>query len=211
MGRLPRTTFRGLNSVHMTLRPAYSPHRLAACLSRRLRRFCCLPAASIATGWSDLCRVGFAPTEEPRLFTTHRHPLFIVSVSGCLTSLVKNVASSSKMSRAALRNMGLPAARGREGGCLGLWSEEGGCLGPRLSDGSIGNLVPALGHRAGLTRRVKPHGLRHEAITAALDATGGDVRRVQRFSRHKDVRTLTRYDDRRTDDAGTIARLIDEE
>ncbi len=81
----------------------------------------------------------------------------------------------------------------------------------RLSDRSIGNIVPAIGHRAGLTRRVRPHGLRHEAITAALDATGGDVRRVQRFSRHADVRTLTRYDDRRKDDAGEIARLIDEE
>src|SRR5580693_9176600 len=32
-------------------------------------------AAPIATGWSDLCRVGIAPTEVLHLFTTHRHPI----------------------------------------------------------------------------------------------------------------------------------------
>jgi hypothetical protein len=31
-------------------------------------------ATPIATGWSDLCRVGIAPTEKLHLFTTHRHP-----------------------------------------------------------------------------------------------------------------------------------------
>ena len=36
--------------------------------------------------------------------------------------LVKNVASSSKMSRAVLRSIGIHAARGQDGGCLGLWS-----------------------------------------------------------------------------------------
>ena len=28
-------------------------------------------ATPIATGWSDSCRVGISPTEEPRLFTAH--------------------------------------------------------------------------------------------------------------------------------------------
>jgi hypothetical protein len=28
--------------------------------------------AAIATGWSDLCRVGLPPTRRPRLFTAHR-------------------------------------------------------------------------------------------------------------------------------------------
>lgn len=59
-----------------------------------------------------------------------------------------------------------------------------------------------------LGRRVHPHALRHCAITAALDATGGDIRMVQRFSRHADVRTLQRYDDNRQDMAGTTARLL---
>lgn len=80
--------------------------------------------------------------------------------------------------------------------------------GNRLTGTSIYRMIRALGKKAGLT--VRPHGLRHAGITAALDATGGDVRRVQRFSRHRDVRTLTIYDDRRKDDAGEIACLISE-
>ena len=52
-----------------------------------------------------------------------------------------------------------------------------------------------------------PHGLRHAAITAALDLTG-DLQAVQRFSRHKDVRTLTVYDDNRQDLGGDVARRV---
>jgi integrase/recombinase XerC len=56
----------------------------------------------------------------------------------------------------------------------------------------------------------RPHGLRHAGITAALDATHGDVRSVQAYSRHRDVRTILRYDDARTDTAGTVARRVAE-
>lgn len=52
------------------------------------------------------------------------------------------------------------------------------------------------------------HGLRHLSLTTALDLTGGDVRRVQRFSRHKDVRVLTVYDDARVDLGGEVAKLV---
>jgi integrase/recombinase XerC len=38
---------------------------------------------------------------------------------------------------------------------------------------------------------------RHAASTRALDLTGGDLRSVQRLSRHKDVGPLQRYDDNR--------------
>ena len=34
-------------------------------------RFVASPAAPIATGWNDNCRVGIAPTEDRRLFTAH--------------------------------------------------------------------------------------------------------------------------------------------
>jgi integrase/recombinase XerC len=54
---------------------------------------------------------------------------------------------------------------------------------------------------------VRPHGLRHAAITAALDA-GLDVRRVAKFSRHRDLRTLTVYDDNRQDLAGVVAAVV---
>ena len=55
-----------------------------------------------------------------------------------------------------------------------------------------------------------PHGLRHTAITAALDVSGGDVRAAARFSRHADGRTLQRYDDNRTDLGGELARRVAE-
>jgi integrase/recombinase XerC len=77
----------------------------------------------------------------------------------------------------------------------------------RLTGRSVGNLVPAAGHRAGSRRRVTPHQIRHAAITAVLDLTG-DLRRAAKFSRHKDVRTLLIYDDRRKDDAGELAKLL---
>jgi integrase/recombinase XerC len=78
--------------------------------------------------------------------------------------------------------------------------------GERLTGAGLYHLVQTLGRRAGLT--VRPHGLRHAAITEALEKTGGNVRAVQRFSRHKDLRTLTTYDDNRTDLAGEVAALV---
>ena len=56
--------------------------------------------------------------------------------------------------------------------------------------------------------KVRPHGLRHAAITSALDATGGDVRRVSRFSRHRDIKTVMVYDDARADLGGEVAALV---
>ena len=66
--------------------------------------------------------------------------------------------------------------------------------------------MKTLGKQGGI--KARPHGLRHAAITEALDKTGGDVRAVQRFSRHADVRTLQAYDDARTDLVGKVARLV---
>jgi integrase/recombinase XerC len=74
----------------------------------------------------------------------------------------------------------------------------------RLTGVAIYQLVRGLGERTGI--RARPHGLRHAAITEALDLTRGDVRAVQRFSRHKNLQTVLRYDDNRLDLAGDIAR-----
>jgi len=73
--------------------------------------------------------------------------------------------------------------------------------GGRLTATSVWRIIRGfgLGH---------PHGLRHTAITEALDITGGDIRAVQRFSRHKDMRILTLYDDNRTDLGGEVARRV---
>ncbi|OGF97680.1 MAG: hypothetical protein A2Z06_01350 [Candidatus Glassbacteria bacterium RBG_16_58_8] len=54
----------------------------------------------------------------------------------------------------------------------------------------------------------RPHGIRHAAITEVLNLTGGDVRKAARFSRHRDIRTLARYDDNRSDLGGEAARLL---
>jgi integrase/recombinase XerC len=78
--------------------------------------------------------------------------------------------------------------------------------GRRLTGRSIERIVKKLGEAVGV--EVRPHGLRHAAITEALDATGGDVRAVQRFSRHSDLRTLMLYDDNRSDLAGEVAKIV---
>lgn len=78
----------------------------------------------------------------------------------------------------------------------------------RLTGTAVFKIVRDMGVRAGLGRPTRPHALRHQAITQALDATNGDVRTVQRFSRHADPRTLLRYDDRRRDVAGDVARMV---
>jgi integrase/recombinase XerC len=98
-------------------------------------------------------------------------------------------------------------ARGHESGPLFLTmnrANQGDGL--RLTAAGLYGMVRELGRKAGL--KVWPHGLRHSAITEALDATGGNIRAVQRFSRHKDARVVERYDDNRQDLAGEVARKV---
>jgi integrase/recombinase XerD len=52
--------------------------------------------------------------------------------------------------------------------------------------------------RAGISKHVSPHTLRHAFITAALDA-GVPLRDVQEAASHADPRTATRYDQAVTD------------
>jgi len=75
---------------------------------------------------------------------------------------------------------------------------------------SVYRQLMRLGHAIDKKLAVRPHGLRHRAVTAALDATGGDVRRVMKFSRHKSVTTVLRYDDERRGEqiAGEVADLV---
>lgn len=79
--------------------------------------------------------------------------------------------------------------------------------GHRLDGSAVYRMVSELGKAVGLTTR--PHGLRHAAITEALDRTNGNTRSVQRFSRHKKLETLSLYDDARQDLGGEVARLVD--
>lgn len=98
------------------------------------------------------------------------------------------------------------AIRGERAGPLLLSLDRAQKGNGRLSGAGLYDIVRKLGSQAGL--RVSPHGLRHAAITEALDLTGGNVRAVQKFSRHRDVRVIERYDDNRTDLAGQIARQL---
>jgi integrase/recombinase XerC len=71
---------------------------------------------------------------------------------------------------------------------------------------AVRHLVGALGKQVGLV--VRPHGLRHAAITEVLDVTRGDFRTAQRFGRLAKADTLKHYDDNREDLGGQAARLI---
>ncbi len=65
--------------------------------------------------------------------------------------------------------------------------------GERLDRHSAGRIVRRVVRRAGITKQVGPHTLRHAFITAALDA-GVPLRDVQEAASHADPRTTMRYD-----------------
>jgi integrase/recombinase XerC len=78
--------------------------------------------------------------------------------------------------------------------------------GKPLTGAGIYFLVRYLGKQVGI--RTRPHGIRHTAITEALELSGGNYRAAQKFSRHADPRTLLRYDDNREDLGGKIAQTV---
>lgn len=82
--------------------------------------------------------------------------------------------------------------------------------GHRLSATSLYRLVDAIAKRAGLTKQFSPHRIRHSSITSALEKTNGNVRAVQRLSRHANINTVQRYDDNRLDLQGDISELLSE-
>src|SRR5215472_11659869 len=67
-----------------------------------------------------------------------------------------------------------------------------GCAAPLDRHGAA-RIVRRAAHRAGITKPVGPHTLRHAFITAALDA-GVPLRDVQEAASHADPRTTMRYD-----------------
>jgi len=83
-----------------------------------------------------------------------------------------------------------------------------GHSGHRLTGTSIARIVQAVAKTAGIDKTLSPHRIRHSSITAALEATGGDVRRVQKLSRHANLDTLMIYDDNRRNHQGEISDLL---
>ena len=82
--------------------------------------------------------------------------------------------------------------------------------GQRLSGGGIYGTVNQLCKQAGIDKKMSPHRIRHGSITAALDATNGNLRKVQKLSRHKDINTVMIYDDNRTNYQGEVTQLLDD-
>jgi integrase/recombinase XerC len=79
----------------------------------------------------------------------------------------------------------------------------------RLCTQSIYDIVSDRCQSAGITKVMSPHRIRHSSITAALEATGGDVRRVQKLSRHSSLNTLLIYDDNRRNHQGEVTDILD--
>jgi len=65
--------------------------------------------------------------------------------------------------------------------------------GRRLGRHGAGRIVRRVARRAGISKNVGPHTLRHAFITTALDA-GVPLRDVQEAASHADPRTRMRYD-----------------
>lgn len=80
--------------------------------------------------------------------------------------------------------------------------------GHRLTGDGIYKIVRRYCSKAGIKKRMSPHRIRHSSITAALDATDGNLRKVQKLSRHKNIQTLLIYDDNRSRDQQEISELL---
>ena len=87
-------------------------------------------------------------------------------------------------------------------------SLSGSSYGQPLTGNGFYKVVREIAWRARIEKLMSPHRARHSAITAALDATGGDVRRVQQLSRHCDLNTLIVYDDNRRQLQGEVTSLL---
>ena len=98
--------------------------------------------------------------------------------------------------------------RGDDPGPLFLSSHRADQEPHRLTPQGLAKVIAKLGIKAQLDRHVHPHGFRHTAITRALETSGGNIRAVQEFSRHRDPRTIMKYDDNREDRGGQIASQL---
>ena len=82
--------------------------------------------------------------------------------------------------------------------------------GRRLSGNGIYTIVDRLFKKAGISKKMSPHRIRHSSITAVLDATDGNIRKAQQLSRHANINTVMTYDDNRTNHQGEMSQLLDD-
>jgi hypothetical protein len=85
-GSAPASIFSRPARRSLTLWPACSRRRLAALSIEGFGSFVTSATAPIATGWSNNCQAGIAPTEERHLYTAHGHSgLFLLYRPGDAT------------------------------------------------------------------------------------------------------------------------------
>jgi integrase/recombinase XerC len=99
-------------------------------------------------------------------------------------------------------------ARGRHDGPLFTRVDREGNT--RLSGEAVRLVFERLGKEAGLAKSIRPHGLRHAAITR-LRSLGETDRDVMALSGHSDPKMLGRYDDRKKEGASKMSRKLDSE
>ena len=85
---------------------------------------------------------------------------------------------------------------------------DGRSHGKRLSGRSVARVVDWTSTDAGVDKHMSPRRVRHSSITAALDATNGDVRTVQQLSGHADLNVIRRYDDNRKGLQKKVSNLL---
>ena len=81
----------------------------------------------------------------------------------------------------------------------------------RMTTDGLYYVFTALGRAAGLSRRLTPHMIRHASITRLAERTGGDMPRIQEFSRHAKVETVGVYIRNARDAAAGLAELLGED
>jgi len=96
--------------------------------------------------------------------------------------------------------------RGNDQGPLFINFDPAGSGSVGLSGDGLYKIITYLGKKAGI--KARPHGLRHSAITEALNITQGNIRAVAKFSRHRNIQVLTLYDDNRADLGGGVAAMV---
>ncbi|MBE9178697.1 tyrosine-type recombinase/integrase [Oculatella sp. LEGE 06141] len=82
-------------------------------------------------------------------------------------------------------------------------------FGQRLTGDGLYHLVRfQLAEKAGIKKRFSPHRCRHSGITAALDASNGNIRETMKLSRHRKPEVLMRYDDNRVNAQGKVTEML---
>jgi integrase/recombinase XerC len=83
--------------------------------------------------------------------------------------------------------------------------------GKRLTGSGIYKIICFYCKKAGIIKKMSPHRIRHSSITIALDKSQGNIRKVQKLSRHKNLNTLIVYDDNRNQDQLKLSEQLEKD